>query len=107
MEREITKEEIITLLARGKVVEEMIENTTRGDCADELKDLAQDIYLNLLERDEEQIVSLFKKGQLNYFISKIITNNYFSITSPYYYKYKKFKIKDTVSLDDEKTKLDL
>ena len=41
------KQEIIEELARGKIVEEIIDNVCKTNSV-EMKDLAQDIYLSLL-----------------------------------------------------------
>ena len=83
------KQEIIEELARGKIVEEIIDNICKTNSV-EMRDLAQDIYLSLLEKDEKRIQKLYDNQQLSFFIAKMVTNNYFSETSPFYTKYKKF-----------------
>lgn len=89
------KSDIINELANNKIVENIIFNITHTHIAD----LAQDVYLTLLEKNEELITSLYEKNELNYFITKIILNNLFSTTSPYYYNYKKHN-KTTVDIED-------
>lgn len=78
---------IINQLAKEKTVENIISNITppRPDQAD--SDLAQDIYVNLLEKDELLIEELYSKGEINYFITRMITQNLFSKNSPFYYQY--------------------
>lgn len=71
-------------------IEEIIGNITKSP-PDE--DLVQDIYLTLLEKDQKFLKELNEKKQLIYYITKIITNNIRSNTSPYYYKYKRYENK--------------
>ena len=82
-----TKAEIIENLAKQQVVEDIILNIVGEIGADE-QDLIQDIYLDLLNKDEEKITSMNDK-ELRYFIARMAVNNIASKTSPYYYKYKK------------------
>ena len=77
---------IVDKLARNRVVEDMIKNMNINDCPD---DLAQEIYLILLEYDKEKIEDIYNKNQINFFISRIITNQAFSKNSPFYLNYKK------------------
>lgn len=69
-------------------VEEIIGNITKSP-PDE--DLVQDIYLTLLEKDQDLLKELADKKQLIFYLTKIITNNIRSKTSPYYYKYKRYE----------------
>lgn len=81
------KNDIIGELARQQVVEDIILNIVGEVGADE-QDLAQDIYLDLLSKDEDKITSMTDK-ELRYFVSRMVMNNVCSKTSPFYYKYKK------------------
>lgn len=78
---------IVDRLARNRVVEDMIKNMNINDYPD---DLAQEIYLILLEYDKEKIEDIYNKNQINFFISRIITNQAFSKNSPFYLNYKKW-----------------
>lgn len=51
-------------------------------------DLIQDIYLSLLEKNEEYLNNLYNQKALQWFTSRMITNNIFSKTSPYHKKYR-------------------
>ena len=66
--------EIIEELAKNKIVEEIISNISKGSfsAADEL---SQDIYLNLLEKSPDLIEKLYEKGELKYFIVRMVHNN--------------------------------
>ena len=85
------KYKIIDEISKDKVVEEVVYNI--GDKGDEdLKDLIQDIYINLLEKEDNLIETLYNTNQLKYFIIRMVVNNIHSKNSPYYTKYKKDKI---------------
>ena len=85
------KQEIIQEISKNKVVEEIVYNIgSKGD--EDLKDLIQDIYINLLEKEDNLIETLYNTNQLKYFIIRMVVNNIHSKNSPYYTKYKKDKI---------------
>lgn len=86
----MTKYKIIDEISKNKIVEEVVYNI--GDRGDEdLKDLIQDIYINLLEKEDNLIETLYNTNQLKYFIIRMVVNNIHSKNSPYYTKYKKDK----------------
>ena len=85
------KQEIIQEISKNKVVEEIVYNIGSKDDED-LKDLIQDIYINLLEKEDSLIETLYNENQLKYFIIRMVVNNIHSKNSPYYTKYKKDKI---------------
>lgn len=85
------KYNIIDEISKNKIVEEIVYNI--GDRGDEdLKDLIQDIYINLLEKEDSLIENLYSTNQLKFYIVKMVINNIHSKNSPYYTKYKKDKI---------------
>ena len=96
------KREIIDTLAKEKKVEEIIRNVDKGNCKDTvaLTDLAQDIYLILLQKPEDTIVNAYNNLELNYYISRIVVNNLNSKNSRFYYTYIKPN-KDKDPLPDE------
>lgn len=83
------KNAIIEELARGRQVEEILKG--KNISSPYVSDLAQDIYVQLLEKDGALIGGLYDRGELLYFVCKMITNNIFSVTSPYYRKYEDFR----------------
>ena len=85
------KYKIIEEISKQKVVEEIVYNIGSKDDED-LKDLIQDIYINLLEKEDSLIETLYNTNQLKYFIIRMVVNNIHSKNSPYYTKYKKDKI---------------
>lgn len=83
--------EIVETLARGRVVETMVENIAHQSLTQDLKDLAQMVYLILLEYDEEKILDLYEHDQMKFFIARIIINQFRSSNSPFHSIYRKFR----------------
>ena len=86
-------------IAREKIVEGIVTNVVRNDKDEDYRDLINEIYLTLLEKDEECIEAIYDRGQISYFITRTVLNNINSKTSPWYYKYRKNK-KVTASMED-------
>lgn len=82
---------IIETLAREKRVEAMVENIAHQDMTADLKDLCQMVYLVLLEYDEAKILDLWQNDQINFFLARIIINQYRSSNSPFHYLFRKFQ----------------
>ena len=92
------KYKIIDEISKDKLVEEIVYNI--GDRGDEdLKDLIQDIYINLLEKEDDLIETLYSTNQLKFYIIRMVVNNIHSKNSTYYTKYKKDK-KDKVKIEE-------
>ena len=90
----MTKYEIIDELSRSNTVEKIIFkllpcSKNPFDCPE---DLIQDIYLLLLQKDDDLIVNLYNKDELGYYLLKIARNQLLSKNSPYYTKYIKFGV---------------
>ena len=89
----MTKYEIIDELCKNATVEKIVNklvssSKNRFDFPD---DLIQDIYVLLLEKDEDLIVNLYNKGELGFYLLKVVRNQLLSTNSPYYTKYIKFR----------------
>lgn len=89
----MTKWEIIDELSRSNTVEKIIFkllpcSKNPFDCPE---DLIQDIYLLLLQKDDDLIINLYNKGELGFYLLKIARNQLLSKNSPYYQKYIRFK----------------
>lgn len=88
----MTKYEIIDELSRSNTVEKIIFkllscSKNPFDCPE---DLIQDVYLLLLQKDDDLIVNLYNNGELGFYLLKIARNQLLSKNSPYYTKYIKF-----------------
>ena len=86
----MTVREVVELVAKEGWVEECIKVVTGGVWRSEYSDLAQDVLIELLS--QEKIVDLYKRGQLKFYIMRIIRNNLQSCTSRFYYKYRRFSL---------------
>lgn len=82
------REEVINRIISSGVVEEVVDNI--GVKALYRDDLVQETYLILLEYDRTRLIEIEEKGDMRWFITRIITNQINSKTSRFYYKYKKF-----------------
>ena len=88
----MTKYEVVDIISRDHLVEKIVYkllpcSKNPFDCP---QDLIQDIYLILLNSDEDLIVALYNKGELGFYILRISRNQLLSKNSPYYTKYIKF-----------------
>lgn len=84
------KYELVEYLCKGKILKQIILNTAKWSY-NELNDLENDIYVSLLEMDEEKLLRMYNDDSLRFFLSRIVTNNLISTTSPFYVKYKKLQ----------------
>ena len=89
----MTKSDVLDIIAREHLVERIVNKLLSSsknpfDCPE---DLIQDVYLLLLQKDEDLIVNLYNKGELGFYILKVVRNQLLSTNSPYYTKYIKFR----------------
>ena len=82
--------EVVEEIARTKLIQECILIVTGGVWRSEYDDLVQDILIELL--DQEKIVDLYKKGELKYYVVRVIRNNLQSCTSRFFYRYRRFSL---------------
>ena len=85
--------EIIEQLARERRVETMLANIAKKPVSGNLEDLCQMVYLILLEYDGTKIEDLWDNGQINFFIARILLNQYKSQNSPFYRIFRKYESK--------------
>lgn len=85
----MTNNEVIQYLAQHNILMDIIKNIGYLEDEDNLKDLHQDLMLELLERNDDLLVKLYNANQLKYYLTRIVINNIRSKNSRYYYKYKK------------------
>ena len=79
----MTKCDIIKKLAEDRYVEKMLKKMIRQDIEEaDMKDLPQMIYLQLLEKEDELIESLYETKELEYYIRRMIKCYAFSHTGP-------------------------
>ena len=85
----MTKNEVVEKLAKERLVEQIVNNIAKS-ADDLLNDLSQEIYLDLLQKDEDKIINLYETNQIRFFITRIVINNLHSKNSPYWCKIKSF-----------------
>lgn len=95
----MTKREIVKTLAEYNTVERIIQNI--GTQSPYAADLAQDIYEDLLKKDEDYIKKLWENNEMTFFLVRMVKNNINSVTSPFYRKYEMFR-KKSDELKNEK-----
>ena len=86
----MTKEEVVELVAREGWIEECIKTVSGGVWRSEYSDLTQDVLIELL--NQTKVVDLYKKGQLKFYIMRVVRNNIQSATSRFYYRYRRFSL---------------
>lgn len=80
-------------MANDRVVERLIINIAKGgEQYHNLEDLAQDIYVDLMNKPDDLIAELYKKDEISYYVARMISNNIYSKSSPYYKRYKKLSL---------------
>ena len=87
----MTKYDVLDIIAREHLVERIVNKLLSSsknpfDCPE---DLFQDIYLLLLQKDDDLIVNLYNKDEIGFYLLKIARNQLLSKNSPYYTKYIK------------------
>ena len=87
----MNKQTIIETLAKEKRVEALVENIAHHSLTADLKDLCQMVYLILLEYDESKLQDLWENNQMNFFLARIILNQYRSSNSPFHSIYRKYQ----------------
>ena len=65
------------------------------------EDFRQDLVIILLEYDNERLNEIHNSNRMNSFITAILLRNLWSVTSPYYKKYRKFMDKASEEITDE------
>ena len=91
----MTKYEVVDIIAKEHLVDRIVNKLLSSsknpfDCSE---DLIQDVYLLLLQKDDNLIVDLYERGELAYYLLSIVRNQLLSVNSSYYYKYIKLGAK--------------
>ena len=82
--------EVVEEIARSKLIQECILIVTGGVWRSEYDDLVQDVLIELL--NQTKIVDLYKRGELKYYVVRVIRNNLQSCTSRFFYRYRRFSL---------------
>lgn len=91
----MTKYEVIEELAASATVEKIVYRLLTGSKNrpgfDAPQDLIQDVYIYLLDKNDDLICTLYQKGEIGYYILRMVKNQLFSDHSYYFYKYLRFR----------------
>ena len=87
----MTKYDVLDIIAREHLVDRIVTKLLSSsknpfDCPE---DLIQEIYLLLLQKDDDLIVNLYNKGEIGYYLLRVVRNQLLSKNSSYYYTYIK------------------
>ena len=88
---DVDKMTIIETLAKERRVEALVENIAHHSLTADLKDLCQMVYIVLLEYDDDKILDLWENDQINFFLARIIINQYRSSNSPFHTIFRKMQ----------------
>lgn len=81
---------IYDIIANEKLIEILIDKYNVKPLYKQ--DLAQDVFLIILSKPEKMLQELYDNKQLNFYLARIISNQYFSKTSKFFKDYKKYNI---------------
>ena len=84
---------VVEEIARSKLIQECILVVTGGVWRSEYDDLVQDILIEML--NQTKIVDLYEKGQLKFYVMRIVRNNIQSNTSRFFYRYRRFSLRNS------------
>ena len=87
----MTKYDVLDIIERShlakRIVHKLLSSSKNPfDCPE---DLIQDIYLLLLQKNDDLIVNLYNKGEIGYYLLRVVRNQLLSKNSSYYYTYIK------------------
>lgn len=85
----MTGKEIVEQVAKERRVEQLAEHILASHAA-VTKDLCQLVYLALLNTREDRLIDLWENEEINYYIVRIIKNQWRSTTSEVYRFYRKY-----------------
>lgn len=75
--------------ALHKIIMKITDNGNSSPDPTTLDDLEQDLYLSLLE--DTKVPNIWKRGEMNFYLARMVLNNIVSTQSPYARTYFKFR----------------
>lgn len=95
--------EVIQYIATNPDFRLMVENITKGH--ELTDDLFQELVLILMEMDEDKLVGIYQRNELKWWCVRILMNQWYSKTSPFWKKYKQHG--NTIDQNADVTSLDV
>lgn len=107
MADDVTRTDVVDFLLKSRLLETCCECQTAKKPTEKsnLDDLIQDMWLWVMEYDEEKLVDAYKKNHLNALITRTITNNIWSRNSRHWSKYHKYNERETEITEQMKEKI--
>lgn len=96
---------LIMLMSKNDILEHIYNNKMLNDAIKNIvapqhyQDFRSHFYLQVAELDENKLIQLYNKNELDYFCLKIITNQYKSKTSTFHKLYKNGGMPGTHTID--------
>lgn len=84
----MTNAQLIEPLAKERFLEKIASNSRVPE--DQIDDLCQCVYEQLLMTDNDKLNKIYTDGILHYWATRVLLNNFNSKTSRYYYIYRKY-----------------
>ena len=81
----------IESLARERFAERLIKKISPSLPKEDADDLSQIVYTSLLDKDKDFVRGLEERGELDFYVIRIIQRQLYSVTSPFYRKIRKFR----------------
>lgn len=91
------KQQLYEAIIASKIVEKMVHKVERNSSY--VNDVINDIYIVLLEINPDTLIEMYQKNEINYYISRIVTNQ-LSRNGQLNKKYKKWENK-RLSINEE------
>ena len=101
----MTNNDIISSLATKQFVEKLVQKYTSLNKI-YIKDLVQDIYIELLSKPQWLLEHLIEQDELEYYVRRMIKNQLHSRTSKFYYKYRRF-LENSEEITEDQQQVDL
>lgn len=79
---------VVSNIYASGVIDELLKNM--GVKENDADDLKQELAIILLEYNQDKLKEMYEKKQIKFFLVRVIQFQYFSKTSPFYKKYKKY-----------------
>lgn len=85
----MTVGEVVEALGRERRVEQIVQNIARRPLSPDLRDLCQMVYEVILTSPEDRVLDLWEHGEINFYIVRIVLNQYRSASSAWFRTYRR------------------
>lgn len=94
----ITKNKVVEKIFNSQEYEELLIKLVEREHLYK-DDFKQELMIILLEMDDDFIINLWTNGRMKFFVTRLILNQIYSSSSPFYKKYRK-ENKEMIEADD-------